>query len=125
MSSILTTVKKALGIDAGFTAYDVDVIMHINTVLANLHQIGVGPDEGFQIEDDTTTWESFLGDDPRLNNVKTYVYTKVRIVFDPPATSFGIEALQNIIREQETRIYLAREAAQWEDRSATTVQVTG
>lgn len=107
--SILTSIKKALGLDEDYIAFDPDILLFINSVLANLNQIGVGPVDGFQIEDKTVTWDDFLGDDPRLNNVKALVYTKVRLMFDPPATSFAIEAIENIARELEVRIYTAVE----------------
>jgi len=111
--SILTTVKKSLGLVEDDASFDTDILLFINSVLANLNQIGVGPENGFQIEDNTATWESFLGTDPRLNNVKTFVYLKVRMLFDPPATSFAIAAIENQAKELEYRIYTAREVAQW------------
>lgn len=111
--SILTTVKKSLGLVESDTSFDSDILLFINSVLANLNQIGVGPENGFQIEDKTVTWESFLGTDPRLNNVKTYVAMKVRLLFDPPATSFAITAIENQVKELEYRIYTAREVAKW------------
>lgn len=114
MSSILTSIKKLLGITEDFEAYDPDIILYTNMVLANLNQIGVGPDEGFQIEDKSDTWESFLDGDPRLNNVKAYIATKVRLLFDPPPTSFGIDALEKVALELETRIYIAREVEKWQ-----------
>lgn len=111
--SILTSIKKALGIDESYTAFDIDVLMHTNSVLATLNQIGVGPEAGFQIEDNTATWDDLLGGDPRLNNVKTFVYTKVRLIFDPPATSFAIAAMQDVARELEYRIYTTQEVDKW------------
>lgn len=113
VASILTTIKKSLGVEDDVTAFDVDILMHINSVFSTLNQIGVGPDVGFQIEDSTATWDSFLGTDPRLNNVKTYIYLKVRLLFDPPSTSFTIKALEDMAHEIETRLYLAKEAAAW------------
>lgn len=123
MDSILSSVKKALGIDADYTAFDVDILMHINSVLANLDQIGVGPDGGLQIEDADATWDLLLGTDNRLNNVKSYIYLKVRLLFDPPATSFGIQAIEDLAREMETRIYIYtnKEAEPWEDLTPTPV----
>lgn len=112
--SILTTVKKSLGLIESDTTFDADILLFINSVLANLNQIGVGPENGFQIEDNTATWESFLGTDPRLNNVKAYVYLKVRLLFDPPATSFAIDAIKSQAGELEYRIYTAREVATWQ-----------
>lgn len=113
-SSILTTVKKSLGLPEDYSAFDPDVILFINSVLANLNQIGVGPTDGFAIEDNVATWESFLqGSDPRLNNVKAYVYLKVRLLFDPPATSFAITAMESQAKELEFRIYTTAEVKTW------------
>lgn len=112
--SILTTVKKTLGLDEEYTAFDLDVTLHINSILSNLNQIGVGPVNGFQIEDESTTWGDFLGDDPRLNNVKSFVYLKVRLLFDPPATSFAIEANERLAKELEYRIYTTMEVDKWQ-----------
>ena len=74
--SILDSTKKALGLDKEYTAFDVDIVMHINTVFATLTQLGVGPTVGFAIEDATPEWEAYLGDDPRLNSVRSYMYLK-------------------------------------------------
>jgi hypothetical protein len=115
VDSILTSVKKVLGIDEEYVAFDVDILLYINSVLAVLNQIGVGPTNGFQIEDKTATWTQFLaGDETRLNNVKGLVCLRVRLLFDPPATSFAIKAIEDQIREHETRLYIDREAAKWE-----------
>lgn len=94
--SILLSVKQMLGgLDPSYdSAFDADIIMHINTSLATLTQLGVGPDAGFEISDDTATWSDFIGTDPRLGMIKTFVYCDVRIVFDPPRTSFVLDALQ-------------------------------
>jgi hypothetical protein len=107
--SILTSVKKSLGIEEAYVIYDPDILMHINSTLSTLNQLGVGPDEGFQIEDKTPTWESFLGTDLRYNFVPSYVLAKVRLQFDPPATSFAIQAVETQIREYEWRISTLRE----------------
>lgn len=119
MDSILNTVKKSLGIDADYAAFDTDILMFTNAVLANLNQIGVGPDNGFQIEDADATWDELLGSDPRLNNVKAWVYLKVRLLFDPPATSFGIAAMENMAKELEYRIYTTAEVEKWQDTKTT------
>jgi hypothetical protein len=103
--SILTSVKKALGIDESYTAFDPEITMHINSVFSTLNQIGVGPQNGFQIEDATPTWDDLLAGEARLNMVKTWTYSKVRLIFDPPTTSFAIAAHQDIIKELEYRIY--------------------
>ena len=111
--SILTTVKKSLGIDENDTAFDLDIILFINSVLSTLNQIGVGPVHGFQIEDKSATWEEFLAGDTRLNNVKAYVHIKVRLLFDPPATSFTIAAMEKQAEELEYRIYTVMEVDKW------------
>ena len=103
--SILTSVKKALGIDEDYEDFDPDILMHINSNLATLNQIGIGPENGLEIEDKTVMWDALLAGDARLNNVKTWLYSKVRLVFDPPTTSFAIEAINNVIRELEYRFY--------------------
>lgn len=108
-NSILNSVKKVLGIDADFKAFDTDVIMHINSVFFTLNQIGIGPVDGFAIEDDSAEWVDFLGTDKRLNAVKTYMYLRVRLLFDPPPTSFGIEAMQKQVVEHEWRLSVHQE----------------
>lgn len=109
MDSILNSIKKILGIAPDYTEFDVDIIMHINSTFSTLNQLGIGPVEGFMIEDDDATWDDFLLGDSRLNSVKTCVGLKVRLVFDPPATSFGITAMENQIKEHEWRLNVARE----------------
>lgn len=112
--SILTTTKKLLGLEESYTVFDTDILLFINSVLATLNQIGVGPENGYQIEDASATWDDFLGGDPRLNNVQTYVYLKVRLLFDPPATSFAIEAMERNTTELGVRIYTMREVEKWQ-----------
>lgn len=109
MDSILDSVKKVLGIDKEYDAFDVDILMHINSVFATLNQLGVGPEAGYSIEDASPTWSDYLGDDLRLNNVKTYVYLRVRMLFDPPTTSYLLDAMKQQIQEQEWRINVTRE----------------
>lgn len=120
-ASILDSTKKILGIESSYTAFDVDILTHINSVFATLNQIGIGPEEGFFIEDNTATWSSFLGNDPRLNSVKTYVYMKVRLTFDPPGTGFLLAALENQIKELEWRLNTYREMTEWVDPEPVTV----
>lgn len=104
--SILTSIKKLLGITEDCTDFDVDIIMHINTVLAGLNQLNVGAKDGFAISDSSTTWEDFMGGDKRLNLVKSYVHQKVRLMFDPPLSSAVMEAINNSVKELEWRILL-------------------
>ena len=105
--SILNSTKKILGLSEEYDVFDLDVITHINSVFSTLEQLGVGPAGGFMIEGDTETWASFFGPDPRLNAVKSYVYLRVRLLFDPPATSFAVSAMQEQIKELEWRLNVA------------------
>jgi hypothetical protein len=113
--NILQSVKKTLNLAADYEAFDQDVIMHINAVFSTLHQLGVGPGTGFAIEDGGETWQQFLGNDPRLNNIKTYIYLRVRLLFDPPTTGFHVTAMKEQISELEWRINTHREDTQWTD----------
>lgn len=112
--SILTSVKKILGIAESDTSFDVDVLLHINSVLSILDQVGVGPEGGFAIEDAGPTWDDFVTD-KRMNSVKTYVYLRVRLLFDPPNTSFVIESMNKQIAELEWRLNVVREGDSWVD----------
>ena len=105
--SILLSIKKMLGMTADYTHFDPDIIMHINTMLMNLHQMGVGPVDGFDIEDDGATWDDYLEDMSKLHAVKTYIYCKVRLVFDPPQSSAHIEVLKQTAAECEWRLNVA------------------
>lgn len=107
MESILTSVKKLLGIAEEYTAFDVDLILHINSVFMILNQMGVGPVEGFHISDATGTWSEYLEDSTMLEAVKSYVALKVRLLFDPPQSSTTMEAIKNMIAELEWRLYTA------------------
>lgn len=118
--SILITTKKVLGLDQAYEVFDMDVIMHINSALATLNQLGIGPVDGFQIEDDTATWTDFIDVNTKFNPVKTYVYLRVRLLFDPPTTSYLIEALNNQVKELEWRLNVEREEETWVDPEALT-----
>lgn len=107
--SILLSIKKLNNVATDYTAFDDDFIMYINSALSDLNQLGVGLADGFTIEDETSTWEDLLGDDPIYNRVKTFVGLKVRLLFDPPATSFAIGMMQDQIREHEFRLIVAQE----------------
>ena len=107
MESILTSIKKLLGIEEEYTQFDNDIIMYINTVFLNLTQLGVGPEEGFLIEDDTATWYDFIGDSNQLQAVKSYMYLKVKLLFDPPLSSSVIESMNRMIAELEWRLNVA------------------
>ena len=113
--SILNSTKKILGIASDYTAFDLDIITHINTAISTLTQLGVGPAEGFMIEDDTASWDMFVGSDLQLNSVKSYVFLRVRLLFDPPATSYLIKAYEDQIQELEWRLNVHREETGWID----------
>lgn len=102
--SILDSTKAALGIVPDYDAFDNQLIMYINTTFSTLHQLGVGPDEGFFIEDNTATWTDFLEGKRLLNMVITYVHMNVRLMFDPPANSFATTAMKEQMKELEWRI---------------------
>lgn len=114
-TSILISTKKVLGIAEDYTVFDLDIITHINSAFSDLAQLGVGPDDGFMIEDDSTEWEAFLGDDLQLNSVKTYIYLRVRLLFDPPATSYAVTAMEEQIQRLEWRLNIHREETEWVD----------
>lgn len=104
--SILTTIKKLLGIEETYENFDMDLILHINSVFTILTQIGVGPKEGYSITDKTATWADFLGDDPRLNTAVSFTYLKVKLLFDPPTSSSAVDSMNNLVKEFEWRLYV-------------------
>ena len=110
MDSILTSIKKLLGITEDYENFDADIIMHINSVFMTLRQMGVGPEEGFFIEDKSATWTDFMGDETKIESVKTYMYMKVRLLFDPPLSSTVIECMNRSISEFEWRLILESES---------------
>lgn len=111
MESILTSIKKLLGISEDYEQFDADIIMHINTVFLNLAQLGVGSSNGFFIEDSSATWSDFVDieDNAQLQAIKTYVYLKVKLLFDPPLSSSVIESINRMIAELEWRLNVAVE----------------
>lgn len=102
--SILDSIKKLVGFAPEDPAFDLDVKMHINAAFGSLQQLGVGPVAGFVITDRTNTWDSFVDDRTQQSMIKNYVYLKTRLIFDPPATSFTITALDNLAKELEWRL---------------------
>lgn len=107
MESILTSIKKLLGIGEDYTHFDTDLIMHINSVLSILTQLGVGPSSGFSITDKYAVWKDFIGDATKLEMVKSYVHLKVKLLFDPPQSSSVMEAMNRMISEFEWRLNVA------------------
>ena len=106
-TSILTSIKKLLGVAEDYSEFDEDIMTHINSVFLNLTQLGVGPEEGFMIEDNTAVWEDFINDSTQLQAVKTYVYLKVKLLFDPPLSSSVTESINRMIAELEWRLNAA------------------
>ena len=114
--SILDSTKKVLGLADDYTAYDVDILMHINSVFSTLNQLGIGPEDGFAIEDSSVTWDTYLEGDLKKNSVKTYMAARVKMLFDPPTTSYLIAAM-------EKQIIVVREETEWVDPDPETVEV--
>ena len=110
MDSILLTIKTLLGgAAAEDTEFNTDIIININSAFSILHQLGLGPKRGFKITGDSEVWEDFLGNKDYLEDVKTYVYLKTRLVFDPPSNSFLTKSIEDQIKELEWRLNVAQE----------------
>lgn len=109
--SILTSTKKILGVQEYYTSFDLDIITHINAALSTVNQLGVGPAEGFAIEDDQAKWDDLGIPQNQLNMVRSYIFLKVRMLFDPPSTSFHIEAMNKQAEEYEWRLGVFRDEA--------------
>lgn len=123
-TSILTSTKKMVGLTEDDESFDLDIITHINSVFSTLNQLGIGPDAGFMIEDKTALWSEFTDmEDPRYNAVKSYVYLRVRLLFDPPQTSFGIEAQRQQVTELEWRLNVLREGEKWTDPNPNPIPI--
>ena len=104
MESILTSIKKHLGITEEDTNFDADIIMHINTVFMILNQLGVGPEKCFTIEDDVATWSDFVPRNLNIEMIKSYMFMKVKLMFDPPASSTVMQSMNQAISELEWRL---------------------
>lgn len=111
MESILTSIKKLLGIAEEYEHFDPDIIMHINSVFMILTQLGVGPSKGFIIEDKISTWSDFLPDGENLEAVKSFMHLKVKILFDPPQSSVVMESMNRMASEFEWRLTVAAESS--------------
>lgn len=110
LESILTSIKKLLGIQEDYTHFDADIIMHINTVFMTLSQLGIGPPKGFSIGDDKAIWADYIsGENKNFESIKTYIYLKVKLVFDPPLSSSVIESINRTISELEWRLNVEAE----------------
>ena len=115
MESILTSIKKLLGITEEYEHFDSDLIMHINSVFMILTQLGVGPSDGFYITDKMTTWDDFIPRGKSLESVKSYMYMKVKLLFDPPQSSAVMESMKNMISEFEWRLNLEVDTPTFEE----------
>ena len=104
MDSILTTIKKLLGLTEEYDQFDRDIIIHINSIFSILTQLGVGPSDGFFIADKSAMWRDFLDDNIKLEHVKSYMFLKVKLLFDPPSSTSAIESYNRMISEFEWRI---------------------
>ena len=107
MESILTSVKKMLGIPEDYEHFDADIVMHINSVFMILTQLGVGPAERFTIMDEDAIWSDFIQDKKTIESVKSYMYLKVRLLFDPPLSSAVLDSMNRLISELEWRLNVA------------------
>ena len=107
MDSILMSIKKLLGVDEYCDHFDQEIIIHINSVLTILNQLGVGPSEGFFITGSGEKWTDFVQDNKSIEFIKTYIYMKVRLLFDPPQSSATIESMNRLASELEWRIQVA------------------
>lgn len=108
-NSILKSTKKILNVGEDYPAFDLDIITHINSTFSTLNQLGIGPSDGFAIEDEEALWDDLELPAKQVRMVRTYVFLKVRMLFDPPSTSFLIEAINNQIQEHEHRLSWFRE----------------
>lgn len=113
--SILKSTKKTLGIGDDDPSFDLDIITHINSAFSTLHDMGVGPEEGFAIEDEDPEWGEFLDDTIKLSKVKTVVFLRTRLLFDPPTSSFLLDSIQRQLQEAEWRLNVNREETAWVD----------
>jgi hypothetical protein len=107
--SILTSVKKMLGIAEEYEHFDADLLMHINSVFSILHQLGVGPADGFMIEDKSSIWSDFISDESKYMLAKSYMFLKVKLLFDPPLSSAVLECYKTQISEYEWRLNITVE----------------
>lgn len=110
MESILTSIKKLLGMTEDYTAYDDQIIIHVNSVFMILTQLGIGPEDGFVIKDKEAVWNDFVSDETKLELVKSYIYLKVKLLFDPPSNSSVIESINRQINEFEWRLNVKAES---------------
>ena len=105
--SIFESIKALLGPDSSYEVFDQDILIHINTAIATLTQLGVGPSEGFRVTGPDEEWGEFTNDEKVLDMAKTYIYLKVKMVFDPPSSSFVMSSYERTCQELEWRLNVA------------------
>jgi hypothetical protein len=126
--SILKSTKKILNIGIDDDSFDQDIITHINSAFSTLHQLGIGPEMGFAIEDDSAEWSDFLNEEtptPIVNAVKTNVHLRARALFDPPQLPHVMAAMQAQLEESDTRLLIMREETEWSNPDPDLVVVDG
>jgi hypothetical protein len=112
--SILNSTKKILNVDPANTSFDLDILTHINAAFSHLQQLGIGPEEGFIIEDEDAVWDDFVSAPAHIvSAVKTNVYLRVRLLFDPPTVSHVLTAMQQQLQESDGRLSIMRESTEW------------
>lgn len=110
--SILELTKKNVNVSIDDDSFDLDIITAINTTFFTLNQLGIGPEQPFEIAGKQELWADFFGSDPKMNSVKSYMHLSVRLLFDPPATSFGLTAMEKQVDQLGWRLNIARETNQ-------------
>lgn len=108
MDSILTTIKQLLGIEEDDISFDTDIVVYINSAFSKLRELGVGPTKGFRIQDDTAIWDDFISTDDteKFEMIKEFIYIRVKLVFDPPASATVLQSMKDILKEDEWYLYL-------------------
>ena len=122
-TSILKSVKKNLGLEPNYDVFDGEIVMHINAAFSTLSQLGLGPAGGYFIDDDTSEWSEFSTTIDELSSVKSYVYLRVRLLFDPPTAGYVLASFEGQLRELVWRLNALREATQWVDPTPPVVIV--
>ena len=102
--SILLSIKKMLGLDKDYDVFDPELIIHINSVFGTLHQLGVGPEDQFRISGDSESWTDFDTEGEQIDEVKDYIFLRVKLLFDPPSSSFVLSSFQEQLKELEWRL---------------------
>lgn len=114
LDSVLCTVRVSCGLESDDDSFDNELILFTNSVFSTLHQMGVGPKKPFKISSDEEQWNDFMNNDERLEMVKTFVGEKVRLIFDPPSSSYALESLKAIVKEDEWRLYILSQTVEEE-----------